>query len=161
MSVVGKTISPQSLGGGNQGISPKQNVLNYKSGEQTAMRAILRRAWNTVYATGTVNDRNRVTTPYRAVNNLGDFLSRNNYSCGGPNTVNPKKPGYHVGSVPNQCDGTNIPPSSCNVKFVSDSSDYITYKKQRAMNVTYNDSKFGGDQSNASYVDRMAVHRFL
>ncbi len=159
MSVIGKTIPPSSLGGGKQGISPKQNVLNYKSGEQTAMRAILRRGWNTAYATGTVNGRNMATTPYRAVNNLGDFLSRQNYSCGGPNTIKRNKPGYHVGSVPNNCDGTGIPPSSCNVKFVSDSSDYITYKKQRAMNVTYNDSKFGGDQSNASFVDRMAIRR--
>jgi hypothetical protein len=59
----------------------------------------------------------------------------------------------------NLCDGTNVPASSCNVKFVADSSDYVTYKKQRAVNVNYNDKSFGGDNSNASYVNLMAVRR--
>ena len=59
----------------------------------------------------------------------------------------------------NNADSTNVPASSCNVKFVADSSDYITFKKQMAVNQNYNDLKFGGDKNNASYVSQMAVRR--
>jgi len=75
------------------GISPKQTLTNYKDGEQSLDRGVLRRGWNQLYASGTVNGRNRVITPFRAVNNLGDFLARPNYVCGGPNQVNASKPG--------------------------------------------------------------------
>jgi hypothetical protein len=60
----------------------------------------------------------------------------------------------------NNCDGTGVPASSCNVKFVADSSDYTKFKKQSAMNRNYNDASNGGDQSNASYVPTMAVRRY-
>ena len=133
------------LGGGPyNGYSPKQTITNYKGSEQVMMRRILRDGWNTQYATGIVNDHSRVTTPFRAVNNLGDFLSRTQYSCGGPNPTN--------------CDGTGVPASSCNVKFVSDSSDFTTFKKQQAVNRNYNDLGFGG-YNNGSYVNLMAVRR--
>jgi hypothetical protein len=100
--------------------------------------------------------------PFRGVNNLGDFLGRVNYSCGGPNPQNAAKPGYGrlIGSVPEQCDGTGITATTCNPKFVSDSSDYVRFKKLRAMNQTYNDLSYGGDKSNGSYVPLMAVRRF-
>ena len=42
------------------------------------------------FATGINNGYKRVTTPFRAVNNSGDFLGRVNYSCGGSNQVNSK-----------------------------------------------------------------------
>ena len=74
------TISTQTkstnLGGPFPGFSAKQTVLNYKDGQQTTTRFILRTGWNTAYAKGTYNGRSRVTTPFRAVNNAGDFLSR-------------------------------------------------------------------------------------
>ena len=150
-----------NLGGGFKGISPKQTVNNYKDSSQVMTRRILSNSWNGAYASGTVNGYKRVTTPFRAVNNLGDFLARPDYICGGPNQVNASKPGMkgRIGSIISQCDGTGIPSSTCNVKFVPDSSDYITYKKQRAIGQTYNDTKFGGDESNASYVPLMAVRR--
>lgn len=150
-----------NLGGGFQGISPKQTINNYKDSSQVMTRRILTHSWNGAYASGTVNGLPRVITPFRAVNNLGDFLARPNYICGGPNQVNADKPGMkgRIGSIISRCDGTGIPSSTCNVKFVPDSSDYITYKKQRAIGQTYNDLKFGGDQSNASYVPLMAVRR--
>ena len=124
-------------------------------------RRIIRNSWNGAYASGKVNDKNRLITPFRAVTNSGDFLGRVNYICGGSNQVNASKPGWkgHIGSILSKCDGTGIPSSTCNVKFVADSSDYITYKRQSAVSNTYNDSKFGGDQSNASYVPLMAVRR--
>ena len=152
-----------NLGGGPfNGYSPQQTVTNYRSSEQAMVRRVLRRGWNTQYATGTVNGYNRITTPFRAVNNAGDFLSRVNYSCGGPNPAHSNIPGNSrsIGSIPQRCDGTGVPASSCNVKFVPDSSDYTTYKKQRAINYLYNDKKFGGDESNASYVPLMRIRRF-
>jgi hypothetical protein len=47
-----------------------------------------------------------------------------------------------------------------NAKFVYDSSDYVRFKRLQANNRNYNDSSFGGDQSNASYVPLRAVRRF-
>lgn len=154
-------LSGTNLGGGIQGISPVQTIDNYKSGEDTIIRGILRRGWNTNFARGNVNGYNRVTTPFRAVNNSGDFLGRVNYVCGGSNQVNADYPGWksRIGSIISQCDNTGIPSSTCNVKFVADSSDYITFRRQQAVNYTYNDNKMGGDESNASYVPLMAVRR--
>jgi len=125
------------------GISPKQTLTNYKDGEQSLDRGVLRRGWNQLNAVGTINGRNRVITPFRAVNNLGDFLARPNYVCGGPNQVNASKPGWkgHIGSIISQCDGTGVAGASCNPKFVSDSSDYVRFRKLRAMNKNYNDIK--------------------
>ena len=147
------------LGGPFNGYSGKQTVTNYKDSEQTMSRRVLRSAWNTRYATGTVNEQARVITPFRAVNNLGDFLSRTNYVCGGPNQVNKSKPGMRIGSIISACDGTGVEGYSGNPKFVPDSSDYIRFKKQQAMNRNYNDSKNGGDESNGSYVALMRVTR--
>jgi hypothetical protein len=149
------------LGGGVQGHSAKQTITNYKDSEQTMTRRILRNAWNTPNATGTVNGKKRAIGPFRATNNLGDFLSRQNYVCGGSNQVNADKPGWkgRIGSIISQCDNTGVAASVCNNKFVPDSSDYIRYKKQEAVNHTYNDIGFGGDKSNGSYVSWMRVRR--
>ena len=147
------------LGGPFNGYSGKQTVTNYKDSEQTMSRRVLRSAWNTRYATGTVNGQSRVITPFRAVNNLGDFLSRTNYVCGGPNQVNKSKPGLRIGSIISACDTTGVEGYSGNPRFVPDSSDYIRFKKQQAMNKNYNDSKNGGDESNGSYVALMRVTR--
>jgi hypothetical protein len=154
-------LSGTNLGGGIQGISPKQTSTNYKTSEQTTLRRILRNGWNTNYARGNVNGIQRVTTPFRAVNNSGDFLGRVNYVCGGPNQVNASRPGRKsiIGSIISACDNTNIPSSTCNVKFVADSSDYTRFKHQNAFNHTYNDNKMGGDESNASYAPLMRVRR--
>lgn len=151
-----------TLGGGIPGIAPKQTITNYKGGDQVISRRVVVKSWNTPYATGTLRGRNRVTTPFRAVNNSGDFLGRVQYSCGGPNPTNADKPGWksRIRNMFSNCDGSGIPPSSCNVKFVADSSDYSKFKKNRAINQLYNDSSFGGDQSNASYVPMMGVRRF-
>jgi len=150
-----------NLGGGIQGISGKQTINGYKNYDNITTRTVLRRAWNTQFARGNVNGYERVTTPFRAVNNSGDFLGRVNYICGGPNQVNASYPGWksRIGSIISQCDNTNIPSSTCNVKFVADSSDYSRFKREQAQNYTYNDIKDGGDESNASYVNLMAVRK--
>ena len=138
-TVLGSTV----LGGPFNGYSGTQTVTNYKDSAQTATRSVLRNAWNTMYASGTVNGHARVITPFRAVNNLGDFLARKNYVCGGPNQVNASKPGMkgRIGSIISSCDDTGVEAANCNPKFVSDSSDYVKFRKQQAINRTYNDSK--------------------
>jgi hypothetical protein len=149
----GAIIDPTSLGGGNKGVSTKQTTTSFRSSEDAATRGVLRRAWNTPYATGSFAGKKRVIGPFRAVNNLGDFLGRTNYSSGGPNTVKTLKGSTKLGgSVSDRSDGSGVPASSTNVKFVPDSSDYIKYKKQATMNRNYNDSSFGGDEHNASFV---------
>jgi hypothetical protein len=150
---------------GIKGISPQQTITNFKHGDQTKSREVLRRGWNQEYASGTISrsgsDHVRVITPFRAVNNLGDFLGRKNYVCGGPNQINPGKTGTKtsIGSIISACDSTGVEGASCNPKFVSDSSDYIRFRKLQAINKNYNDNSFGGDEHNASYVNVMAVRR--
>jgi hypothetical protein len=154
-------VSP--LGGGLPGISPKQTINNKKDSEQTAIRSILRRAWNTQYATNDVNGYGRAIGEFKAVNNIGDYLSRQNYACGNiPNATRPNivNWGTSLGSIIKHCDGTGVPCSNTNTRFVPDSSDYTTYRKQRAINRNYNDATNGGDQNNASYVAMLAVRRF-
>jgi hypothetical protein len=148
------------LGGPYQGFSPKQTVLNYKDGEQTSTRSILRRGWNTAFASGSYNNQKRVITPFRAVNNSGDFLARQNYKCGGPAGMSKSSIGWagsiiFLGSKVDNCDDSGVPGASGNVKYVYDSSDYVTFRRQQAINRNYNDSKNGGDESNGSYVSRM------
>ena len=150
--------SGSALGGGPfNGWSPIQTIGNEKSSEQIMARRVLVKSWNTGYG-GRYNDKARVVTPFRAVNNLGDFLQRTNYVCGGSNQVSASKPGRHIGSIISQCDATGVPSSVCNVKYVPDSSDYIKYKKLMAQNQNYNDLKNGGFQ-NSSYVPLMRVRR--
>ena len=153
--------SGSALGGGPfNGWSPIQTIGNEKSSEQIMARRVLVKSWNTGYVGGSYNGNARIVTPFRAVNNLGDFLQRTNYVCGGPNQVNASKPGWksHIGSIISVCDTTGVPSSTCNVKYVPDSSDYIKYKKLMAQNRNYNDLKNGGFQ-NSSYVPLMRVRR--
>ena len=151
-------ISTSNLGGPFQGFSSKQTITNYKTSELTGMRRVLRMGWNTAYATGTVNGNARKITPFRAVNNSGDFLSRKNYSSGGPNPTNASRPGYsrRIGSMFSNPDNSGVPASSCNVKFVADSSEYTKFRKQRANNTNYNDASQGG-YNNSAYTALMRV----
>jgi len=142
-----------NLGGGPyNGYSPKQTVTNYKNSGDTLTRRILRDSWNTNYANQIYTGNNGVKYnshigPFRAIMNRGDFLGRVNYVCGGPNQVNANYPGWksRIGSMISRCDGTGVPASNgSNPKFVVDSSDYITFKRQSAVNRVYNDLAFVG-----------------
>jgi len=163
-TLTAKFTSTTNLGGPFNGYSPKQTITNYKNSDQVMTRRILRDSWNgrgAVGTNGTDNAYSRVVTPFRAVNNLGDFLGRQNYVCGGSNQINKTRAGLQgrFGSMISNCDKTGVPASVANNRFVPDSSDYTTFKKQSAMNQNYNDLGFGGDSNNASYVARMAVRR--
>ena len=123
------------------GISPKQTMNNNKDSEMTMTRRVLRDSWNGRYATGKVNGYGRAIGEFKAVNNIGDFLSRQNYACG--NIPNPQSNSFNgrnrIGSIIKHCDNTGIQCSNTNTRFVPDSSDYIKYRKQRAINQNYND----------------------
>jgi hypothetical protein len=116
-----------------------KNGIPQRTADQTNSRKILSNGWNQENVIGTINGNKRVLTPFRAANNLGDFLVRKNYVCGGPNQVNASKPGRKtsIGTILSACDGTGVEGASCNPKFVSDSSDYVRFRKLRAMNKNY------------------------
>jgi hypothetical protein len=152
-----------TLGGGPfNGFMTQQTQQNQRNGESSVYRRVLRDSWSNTKDSVEVNGTtyNRVTTPFRAVNNSGDFLGRMFYSCGGPNPTNPFRPGYgsNIGAVPQMCDGTGVAAASCNPRFVADSSDYIRFKKLRAIVKTYDDKGYGG-YNNGSYVPLMRVRR--
>ena len=175
-SIFAKSL--KSPGGAIQGWMPQQtqNVdKTYPEFEQ--IRWTLKEAWNTKYRGQLRRNglKQSITTPFRAVNNAGDLLSRDNYSCGGTCQTPQSRPGLHglrthFGSVQSSCIPSasynslqlinNIPAAACNVKYVYDSSDYTTYLKQRAVNKNYNDLSYGGDDSNSSQSAIRAIRRY-
>jgi hypothetical protein len=162
------TINPKNPGGAINGYMPQPTQLvdkRYPEFEQ--IRFTLKNAWNTTYPSQLKRDKLKrsITTPFRAVNNAGDLLSRDNYSCGGPCQTPQFRPQLHglkqrFGATSKTCVPSayynslqmlsDIPSATCNVKYVYDSSDYIRYLKQKAVNQNYNDYSYGGDQSSAS-----------
>ena len=175
-SIFAKSIG--SPGGAIQGYMPQttQNVdKRYPEYEQ--IRYTLKQAWNTTYPSQLRrnNLKKSITTPFRAINNAGDLLSRENYSCGGSCQSFQSRPGLkglsqRFGSTQSSCVPsaaynslqliTNIPAATCNVKYVYDSSDYTTYLKQKAVNKNYNDLSYGGDDNNSSQSAIKAIRRY-
>ena len=170
--------NPASPGGAIRGWMPQATQLTdkrYPDYEQ--IRYILKNAWNTTYRSQLQrnNLKQSITTPFRAVNNAGDLLSRENYSCGGTCQTPQSRPGLHglsthFGSVSVSCTPSaaytslqlikDIPAAACNVKYVYDSSDYVTYLKQRAVVKNYNDLTNGGDDYNSSQSAQRAIRRY-
>ena len=169
---------PGNAGGAIQGWMPQTTQLTDKRyPEYENIRQTLKNSWNTTYPSQLRrnNIKQSITTPFRAVNNAGDLLSRENYSCGGSCQSFQSRPGLkglktRFGSVSVSCTPSaaystlqlnkDIPAAACNVKYVYDSSDYVTYLKQRAINKNYNDLSFGGDQSNGSQSAQRAIRRY-
>ena len=131
--------------------------------EYEQIRFSLVKAWNTSYPSQLRNaGLKRVITPFRAVNNAGDLLSRENYSCGGSCMAPQSRPGLkglRIGSMFSNCDGTGVPASNCNTKYVYDSSNYTTFVKHQALSKNYNDLSFGGDNNSSSQSVLRAVRR--
>jgi len=157
------------FGGGIRGYMPRQiqdvdkDYINYEQ-----IRFTLRQAWNNHYRSellrGTGNVKSAVT-PFRAVTNSGDLMSRVNYSCGGSCQTFQSRPGLfglrgRFGAIQSRCDNTGVQPAACNVKYVYDSSDYTTYLKQRANNQNYNDISYGGDSSSSSQSSIRHIKRY-
>ena len=158
----------KSPGGAIQGWMPQptQNVdKRYPEFEQ--IRFTLKNAWNTTYPSQLKRDnlKKPIIGPFRATQNAGDLLCRENFSCGGSCQTPQFRPNVYglkqrFGATSKSCTPSvvyntlqeinNIPSATCNIKWVYDSSDYTTYLKQKAMNKNFNDYTYGGDQANAS-----------
>ena len=98
-------------------------------------------------------------TPFRTAMNAGDMLGTFDsgplHALGHSNQLyglNGQRQHYRRDGVHNGQAGF-----SGNPKFVYDSSDYIRYKAQRAKQLTYNDSSFGGAGAGKGGVGKMAV----
>ena len=170
--------NPANSGGAIRGYMPHTTILTDKRyPEYEHIRFTLKNAWNTSYPSQLKRNslKKGIITPFRAVNNAGDLLSRLNYSCGGTCQTFQSRPGLyglgkHFGSIQSTCIPSatysnlqllkNIPASSCNVKYVYDSSDYTTYLKQRAINKNYNDLSYGGNDYNTSQSAQRAIKRY-
>jgi hypothetical protein len=155
------------LGRGLKGAAPQWNQNDLHTFlDVKQQRVQIVEAWNTIYREQLVKAKlNRVITPFRAVNNAGDILSRKYYSCGGPcqtfqYVANVYGLKHRFGAIQSMCDKTDVPAASCNVKYVYDSSDYNTYLKQKAIAKNYNDPSNGGDNNNASQVAWKAIRRY-
>lgn len=170
-------IDKKSSGGAIQGWMPQPGQqVDKRYAEFEQIRFTLKNAWNTLIPSQLKKDnlKRSMVTPFRAVNNAGDLLCRDNYSCGGPCQSFQSRPNLrglksHFGSTSKECIPSNfynslqliknIPSATCNVKYVYDSSDYTRYMKLKAVNKNFNDLTFGGDQSNASQVAAKAARR--
>jgi hypothetical protein len=154
------------MGGGLKGYMPQPLIDQDRSYIFPQTRFALREAWNTTPYSG--QDGlvvKRIITPFRAVYNIGDPLSRENYSCGGGCQTFQSRPGVfglrgRFGATQNVCDQSTVPPSTCNVKYVSDASLYIRFKKEQAFNRNYNARKFGGNNYSGAQVAQRAIHRY-
>jgi hypothetical protein len=175
------TFNYRSLGGGLPGSQPKGGLLGGGAGvnggtgmegggERSTARFYLRNAFgnNRLYNgkqyVYPIIDTNIVrTSPFRAAFNAGDINGTVNESAlpslPAHNQVNSiQVPVLHIkpGGVHNNGGAAY----AGNPKYVYDGSDYATYRRLKAINKTYNDSSFGGDQHNGSYVALRGVRRF-
>ena len=133
--------------------------------ERELLRFKLREAWNGSAATGTVKNLTVAATPFRAVNNSGDLLNRQYYTSGGSTQISSLRGGLTgwktmAGAVQPHPDNTVIPSATCNVRYVYDSSDYITFKKLQAVNRNYNNASNGGNLNSGSQSAFRAIRRF-
>ena len=131
--------SSSALGGGVPGVSPPQTLGAETDAESPMVRKILRDVWNKTNLQPAINGHGRVIDAFRAANNLGDFLARPYYVCGGARQVVPRRrPGWRVANAHDTCDGSGVAGAACNPRFVSDCSDYIRFKRHGAMLARYN-----------------------
>jgi len=152
------------LGGSVHGKRSEVGFQSTMVGSDVAMkRKILRKAFKSNNIKTNTGDAVGKSTigPFRTSFHMGDVLSRKYQSCGGANQVN----GTHVnrvnlgGGISNQsCNlETNgvtpiqVPLGSGNGKNVADSSLYTRFKHLESVNLTYNDSTFGGGDSNTTF----------
>uniref|UniRef100_A0A6C0HRZ6 Uncharacterized protein n=1 Tax=viral metagenome TaxID=1070528 RepID=A0A6C0HRZ6_9ZZZZ len=157
------------LGGGINGLMAMPTVDKVMDSEFETTRVLVKEVWNNRPVlrniTGAKTYGDYACTPFRKVMNAGDVFTRVNYSCGGNCQTPQSIPGIasiknSIGAIQSFCDRSLHPPSSCNVRYVYDSSDYTRYLKQNATLKNYNDLSFGGDQNNGSYQALQASKRY-
>ena len=104
-------VRPGNSGGAIRGYMPQQTQnVDKQYPEFEHIRFTLKNSWNTTYPSQLRRDnlKQPITTPFRAVNNAGDLLSRLNYSCGGSCQSFQSRPGLkglsqRFGSVQTTC----------------------------------------------------------
>jgi hypothetical protein len=168
---------PKSSGKAIKGYMPQTiQDVDKRFTEFEQIRFTLKNAWNTTYPSQLKrSNKKAIITPFRAVTNSGDLLSREYYSCGGPCQSFQSRPGmfglkHRFGANSDVCVpgviyssyqlDTRIPAGTCNGKYVYDSSDYTTYLKQKAVNKNYNDLSYGGNQYNTSQSAIRRIKRY-
>ena len=156
---------PSKLGGGIPGAQPRGGLTGYLmegGGARGTDRDLLRRmAGFTVFP----NNANAIT-PFRRFFNAGDaagalvgqqgispLLGRPINQVGSSSLVSRLHTNTYGGVQPGQSFFSGNP------KYVYDSSLYVRYRGLVAKNRLYNDSSFGGDQSNASEAAIRRVRR--
>jgi hypothetical protein len=152
------------LGGFIHGFIPQAVITTNNNDAFVRNRFALRNTWNKTYLS-IPSTQGVACTPFRALNNSGDLKSRQHYSCGGSCQTPQNIPNIHglkskIGSIQNLCDGSKIPPSTCNVKYVCDFSNYIRHQKLLAINKNYNDYSYGGDVGWTNQSALRAIRRY-
>lgn len=149
----GKGVAPGLLGGGANSNSGSGMI---GGGGRSLDRFSITNVWNSQASRPKWNGYQSAITPFRAVYNAGDYLSRQHYTSGGSNQVQGRvnvanNPTAKVlgGSIFSLVDNSGIPSSSTNVKYVYDSSVYTKFRRQMAGQKTYNDYSFGGANNGA------------
>ena len=160
-------VAPRLIGGGGNATSGSGMV---GGSNRDRMRFTLRDAWNGKAANRTYNSVKTNVTPFRAVNNAGDLMSRVAFTSGGSNQVNTGRiklsanasarvlgGNLRISTFPNP---NNLPSANTNVKWVYDGSDYTKFKKQQAQNRNYNDYSNGGNENSGSQSAYRAIRRY-
>jgi hypothetical protein len=155
-------INPRILGGGYQGISPMQTISSQRDSSDVMARRKLRDAVNKKYMSPTINNYGRVISPFKAVMGYGHYRDNLYYIDGTePNQIATTVNGLYFaglnrGSTIAQRDGTGIISESGRRDYIASGAEYSNFKKLMAVNSTYNDISFVGDDNNGSYVASMA-----
>lgn len=168
------SVNASNLGGGIRGVQPKLIGGGANSNGGSGMigsgmrgldRLVLREGFGNAgwlkQALGNPNINPNIT-PFRLAMNAGDINGSVNSSpipqLPSVNQVNGQSQSkLHANGGGAKNDGQSA--FTGNPRYVYDGSDYVRFKKLRSINKNYNDSSFGGDQSNASFTFINRVRR--
>ena len=147
------------MGYTGKGVSPQLNGSTEGGSARSLGRFSIVNAWNADAGKSSWNGYKMGGTPFRLVNNAGDYLSRKNYTSGGSNqlygSINKASTPSALtlgGGIFSKKDNTDIPSCTANVKYVYDGSDYTRFKKLQATKRSYNDYSFGGSNNSSQTV---------
>ena len=153
-----------------RGVMPPPLQLNDQTDTFARDRFYVKNAWNCISCENPI----RIGSPFRLATGISDMRSRLNYCDGsGPSGCFQSRPGLNglrqsIGSnkfspqsaLYSPLQISDVPACAANVRFVPDSSDYITWKKKQQVKRNYNDVSNGGDQYSGSQVAFRSIRRF-
>ena len=153
------------LGGGIQGFQPK--LLGGGAGttggsgmDGASTRGLARKVLRTGFGRFGKKDWNESITPFRQAYNAGDTNGYINQGSSGGESNHLNSAGLSSSlRVYARSGGVKFNGKATfagNPKFVYAGDDYVRFKKLAAINKTYNDKSFGGDESNASFTSLMS-----